>query len=177
MSSDRAVIALVVHALAGAPQELEHHRLREFRRAAHAAVDRVDHAGDLIGGAVEFGCGDNDASCGPRAFRQAGHERAAVLLDALRLLTEDALDLAQEIDEGGFAVARGLGKIGAAPERLAGRSEEHGQRPAAVLAEMVQRRHVDLIDVGTFFAVYFDVDEELVHDVGSRRRPRSSRAP
>ena len=165
----RAVVALVVHALAGAPKELEHHGLRKFGRAAHAAVDGVDHAGDLIGGAVEFRGGDDDAPCGPRAFRQAGHERAAVLLDALRFVTKDALDLAQEVDEGGFAVARGFGKIGAAPERLAIRSEEHGERPAAVLAEMVQRRHVDLVDVGAFFAVHFDVDEEFVHHVGGCR--------
>src|SRR5262245_17985743 len=28
---------------------------------------------------------------------------------------------------------------------------------------MMQRRHVDLIDVGAFLAVHFDVDEEIVH--------------
>src|SRR4029077_21180575 len=78
----RPVVALVVHALARAPKELEHHGLREFWRASHPAVDGVDHAGDLIGGAVELRGRDDDASRGPRAFRQAGHERTAVLLDA-----------------------------------------------------------------------------------------------
>ena len=28
---------------------------------------------------------------------------------------------------------------------------------------MVQRRHVDLVDVGPLFAIDFDVDEQLVH--------------
>src|SRR3981081_2493519 len=84
---DRRVIALVVHALAGTPKEFQHHWLREFRRAAHAAMDGVDHAGDLIGHAVEFrGC-DDDAPRGPRAFRQAGHECTAILLDTLRFVT------------------------------------------------------------------------------------------
>src|SRR5262249_14383407 len=31
------------------------------------------------------------------------------------------------------------------------------------LAEVMQRRHVDLVDVGAFLAVHFDVDEEIVH--------------
>ncbi len=35
-----------------------------------------------------------------------------------------------------------------------------------MLAEMVQRRHVDLVDVRPFFAIDFDVDEQLVHDAG-----------
>ena len=34
---------------------------------------------------------------------------------------------------------------------------------------MVQRRHVDLIDVGAFFAVHFDIDEQVVHDLSDRR--------
>jgi hypothetical protein len=39
------------------------------RRAS--AVNRIDHAGDLIGGPVEFGGGDNDVFRGPCAFGQA----------------------------------------------------------------------------------------------------------
>ena len=33
-----------------------------------------------------------------------------------------------------------------------------------MLAEVMQCRHVDLIDVGPLFAIDFDVDEQLVHD-------------
>src|SRR5204862_5639311 len=95
-------------ALPRAPQKLEHHRLREFWRAAHAAVDGVDHAGKLIGSTVEVGCGNRHASLGARVFRQPRHQRAAVLLDALRLLPEHALDLAQEVGEGGLSITRGL---------------------------------------------------------------------
>src|SRR5262249_43999379 len=135
---DRAEIAPVVQPLAGAPQEFEHHRLREFRRAAHAAMNGIDHARDLARRAVELARADRDAALRAGGRRQARHQRAAVLLDALRLLAEDALDLAQEVDERGLAVARRLREIGAAPERLAGGREEHGQRPAAVLAEMMQ---------------------------------------
>ena len=123
----------------------------------------------MAGCAVEIGCGDHDAPFGPRALREARHQRAAVLLHALRVLAEDALDLAQEVDEGGFSIARGLGKVGAAPEWLAVGGEKHRERPTAVFAEMMQCRHVDLIDVGAFFAVHFDVDEEIVHHLRSCR--------
>ena len=71
----------------------------------------------------------------------------------------ETLDLVQHIDKGRFAVTRGLGKVSAAPDRLAGGGEKHGQLPAALLAQMMQRRHVDLIDVGAFLAIDFDVDE------------------
>src|SRR5262249_24972376 len=100
---------------------------------------------------------------GPRARRKARHQRAAILLHALRVLAENALDLTQQVDERGLSVARGLGKIGAAPERFAVGSEKHRERPTALLGKMMQSRHVDLVDVGAFLAVHFDVDEEIVH--------------
>ncbi len=59
-------------------------------------------------------------------------------------------------------MARLWRKIGAAPERLAVGGEEHGQRPAALLAKGVQRRHVDLVDIGPLLAVDLDVDEGFV---------------
>src|SRR5262245_60444226 len=84
----RPETAAVVHALAGAPQELEHHGLRELWCPAHAAIDRIDHPGDLVGGTVELRRSDHRAPLGARALRQPRHQRAAVLLDALRLLAE-----------------------------------------------------------------------------------------
>ena len=102
-----------------------------------------------------------------RLARGAGeplHQRGAVLLDLLRLFAKQPRDLVQHIDKARPAVARRRRKIRAAPDRLAVGGEKHGQRPAALLAQMMQRRHVDLIDVRPFFAIDFDVDEQLVHD-------------
>ena len=70
---------------------------------------------------------------------------------------------AQHVDEARPAVARGIGEVGAAPERLARRRAEHGERPAALLAQDLQRLHVDGVDVGPLLAVDLDVDEQLVH--------------
>ena len=114
---------------------------------------------------------NRSSSCAPITTLPAGrawlgeprHQRVAVLADLVRLLAKQPRNLAQHVDEGRPAVARGFREIRAAPDRLALRRQEHGQRPAALLAQMMQRRHVDLVDVGALLAVDFDVDEQLVH--------------
>ena len=111
---------------------------------------------------------DHDLAGGPRLLGEPLHQGVAVLADALGLLAEQPRDLAQHIDEGGAAVARVLRKIRAAPHRLARGREEHRERPAALLAEQMQRVHVDLVDVGPLLAVDLDVDEQLVHHARGR---------
>ncbi len=140
--------------------------MRKFRRAARAAIDRIDDAAELPSGAVEFGKPDGGCAGRPRRRGKPFHQCRAVLLDLAGLVTEQPRDLAQHVEEGRFAVARSVGKICAAPDRLAGRREKHGQRPAAVLAKVMQRRHVDLIDVRPLLAIDFDIDEQLVHHAG-----------
>ena len=125
-------------------------------------------------------CGRADIDTCPRgcAFsRQPRHQRVAVLRDLVGLLAKQPRHLAQHIGESRPAVSRGLRKISAAPERLAVRRQEHGQRPAALLAQVMQRRHVDLIDVGPLLAVDFDVDEQRRSSPARWRRPRSFHAP
>ena len=72
----------------------------------------------------------------------------------------------QHVDEGRLAVTRAFRKISPAPNGLAGRREKHRERPATVFAEVMQCRHVNLVDVGPFLTVDFDVDEQIVHDRG-----------
>ena len=50
------------------------------------------------------------------------------------------------------------------------RSQKHRQRPAArSLRNQLMRHLVDLVEVWSFFAIDFDVDEQPVHDVGRAR--------
>ena len=108
-------------------------------------------AGDRVGAAlIEF-------------RREPVFQRVGVLPHLALLVAIDARDLLQHLGEGRAAVARLFRKVGAAPERLCVGGEEHGERPAALLAELVQRRHVDGVDVGALLAVDLDVDEEVVH--------------
>ena len=156
-------------ALAGAPQELEHRALRKFRRAAEPAMDVIERAADRSRRGVELVRADHHLAGGPRLRRQRLHQDIAIVRDALRLVAEQPRDLVHDIDEAGPAIARDLGEIRAAPHRLAVGREEHGERPAALLAERMERRHVDLIDVRAFLAIDLDVDEEVVHHRGGRR--------
>jgi len=105
---------------------------------------------------------------GRHGAERAG-QRLGILQHRLVALAIGARHRLQPLAERGHAPARLRREIGAAPERLAGGGEEHGQRPAALLAHGLQRRHVDVIDVRPLLAVDLDVDEQAVH---LRRRRR-----
>ena len=147
----------------GAPQKSEELRLGKFRRASDPAIHRIDRLHQA------------PAEIGEHLFRWRRARRDAVsglepvlqdirvLPDLVGLITIDPRHFIQYTDECWPPVALLLGEIGAAPERLGVRGEEHGERPPALLAELVQRAHIDRVDVGTLLAVDLDVDEQLVH--------------
>ena len=60
-------------------------------------------------------------------------------------------------------------EVGAAEERPAVGGQEHRHRPAAAVAEGLQRGHVDLVDVGPLLAVDLDAHEMLVEEPGDLR--------
>jgi hypothetical protein len=72
-------------------------------------------------------------------------------------------DRDEHLLERGHPVTRLRREVGAAEERLAGRREEHRQRPPAVAGHRDDRVHVDPVHVRTLLAVDLDVDEALVH--------------
>ena len=154
-------------AKSGAPQERKELRLREFRRAANPAMDRIDRGHEAAG---ELGEPRFRRRLGARtaAWREPFFQRLGVVPDLDRLVAIDPRDFIQYTDECGTTEALLLGEVGAAPERLGAGGEEHGERPTALLAERMQRPHVDRIDVGALLAVDLDVDEEVVHHL--RRR-------
>src|SRR5205807_5310599 len=67
------------------------------------------------------------------------------------------------------AVTRLLGEICPAPERLGIGGEKHREGPAAMLAERVERLHIDAIDIRTFLPVDLGGNEVSVHECGSFR--------
>ena len=77
-------------------------------------------------------------------------------------------DGAQHLGEARPAPALLRREIGAAPEGMAVGRQEHGERPAALLAQQGQGRLIDGIEVGPLLAVDLDVDVELVHQRGRR---------
>src|SRR6266849_5140019 len=150
----------------GAPKQFQHGTLRKFRRLAESTVGLVECTCDGDRGRVQFGGADCNLAGWPRLGRQRRHQRGAIMFDALGFVTKQTSDFSQHVQKTRSTVTRGLGEVSAPPDRLAVAVEKHGQRPAAVLAKMVQGRHVDLVDVGPLLAINFDVDEQLVHDGG-----------
>ena len=70
-------------------------------------------------------------------------------------------------DLGKRAAPARLGRpIGAPEHRRAVGRQEHGQRPAALLAHRMQRRHIDVVDVRPLLAIDLHVDEQAVHQRG-----------
>src|SRR5581483_7758426 len=110
-----------------------------------APVTRTEHVADLASVAVKLAGTDRDLAGRLCALRKAPEQRRAILSDALRLFAKQPRHLTQHVDKSRTAVARLLRKISTAPNGLARGREKHGQRPAALLAQRVQRRHVDLI--------------------------------
>ena len=67
---DGGEVARFAGAQARAPEKLEQRGLRKFRRAARAAIDRIDDAAELARGVVELGRADRDGALPARARRK-----------------------------------------------------------------------------------------------------------
>ena len=145
----------------------------KFRRTADAAQCHVDRLHQTGGHAVqEVGGKRRGVIAGrrQREFLQARDQRAGVLSDRLLVVRPRVGHRLQDLGKSG-AAEPGLGrKVGAAPIGLGIRCEKHCERPAALFAQHVQGVHINGVDVGTFFAVDFDVDEAVVHHRGDLGR-------
>ena len=93
-------------------------------------------------------------------------EGQAAAFHLIALGAPGGIDRVENLPERGPPIAR-LGRpVGPADHRLAVRRQEHGERPAALLAQRMERGHVDVVDIRPLLAIDFDVDEKLVHETG-----------
>ena len=74
-------------------------------------------------------------------------------------------------------VARRVREVRAAVERAPVGRQEDAHRPAAAAGHRLDRRHVDLVEVGPLLAVDLDRDEVPVQLARRSPRPRTTRAP
>ncbi len=144
-----------------AQQELQHHRRRELRRAAEAAVPRVELAGQpeqcrahlLRPGRTRGVPAVAVADAPPRQVR---HDPPGHLGDLLAPVGPGGAHPFQHLAEGGHPVP-GLGReVGAEVERFAVRRQEDGHGPAALPGGGLDRLHVDGVDVRALLAVHLD---------------------
>src|SRR5215468_11686432 len=112
---------------------MEDRRVREFGRAAKAAIRRVDGSNELARDRRELLLREmrRRAVIQPRC--QPRLEIGRVLLDRLFLLRVYAGNIFEHLPEAWAPVARQIGEIGTPEEWHAVRREEHRQGPAALL--------------------------------------------
>ena len=92
-----------------------------------------------------------------------GLERRAVGENCLALVAPRRFNRRQHLAEGRAAPARLRWPIRPAKERRAVGGQEHGERPAPLFAQRMQRGHIMMIDVGAFLAIDLHIDETRVH--------------
>src|SRR3989337_100202 len=91
----------------------------DMRNAVDAAEAHVDLFEEAHRAAIEERRIEPVARHVAREALERVGQSGGVLMDALGLMAIGLMHAAQDVGEGGTAKARGLGKIGAAPERLA----------------------------------------------------------
>ncbi len=153
-------------ALSGPPHHLQKAGLGEFGRALQAAIGRVEHLHELGRGRVEVIKADGDTVLGLGRLLEPLHDGLGVGADLVPFLVVGVGHLLEHLGKAGPPIA-GLGReIGAAPEGRPLPVQEHGERPAAMLAQLLKGGHVDLVDVRPLLPVHLDVHEKRVHLAG-----------
>jgi len=151
------------------PQEAEDRRVGKFRRAADPAIDGIELARQQVRNARQIA----GRKIGTRLGLGHGGEMVEQL-SALRhqrraLFAPGVVHRVENLGEG-RASPTGLRRpVGAPEHRRALGGQKHRQRPSALLAHRVKRRHVDVIDVRPLLSVDFHIDEQPVHQPGGFR--------
>ena len=149
-----------------APEQLQHGTLRELRRAADAAVAAVDLAQQSPRHVLDLCVRDGLAGLAAGEALQGFHQGCSIFVHLVAVGAVGLLDQLQHLLEAGAAEARLEREVGAAPEGLGVGRQEHGERPAPLLAHQRERPLVDGVEVGALLAIHLDVDEEPVHQGG-----------
>ena len=111
------------------------------------------------------GLGHPPRSRGVHRAADARDDLSRLLRDLVRLRVVELFHSLQQRQESRAraAIAVPSGKVRAAEERLAGRRQPGGHRPAAPTGQHLHRAHVDRVEVGPLFPVDLDRDVVRVH--------------
>ena len=163
---NRVAGGVVIIAEIAFPEKGKDGRLRKLGGAPQAAVLRVNGLDQGCRMLVDLGGGYLLGACRRFCLPQSRRDRIGVLVDFLWLFIPDAGYFGKHIAETGPAKFGFGWKIGAAPKWQRFRGEKHGEWPAPLLAQAMERCHIDAVDVRPLFAVDLDVDEARVHQSG-----------
>ncbi len=158
---------LVPGAQIRSPEQFVDRRVGKFGRLTESAVYHVEFLGQprrrlVVNGqrnAVRSGGG---LFRGPD-FLQTVVQRFGGLECLFAFLVPIIRDCGQDLRKARSPITGIRREIRAAPERLSVRRQEHGQRPATLLAQQLKRMLVYGIDIGAFLPVDLHVDIKVVH--------------
>jgi hypothetical protein len=150
-------------------EEAENRRVREFRRPADPSVDGIQEAQERVAHASQIVGADLAAGAGRSLLGEMRHERLPLFEQLFALRPPGVFDRVQDLHERRTAKTRRRRPISAAVDGRSVGRQEHRQRPAALFAQRMQRRHVMVVDVGPLLAIDLDVDEPGVHPSGGLR--------
>ena len=148
----------------GVPQqELQDHRRWELRGAAEPS-GRVDvPLPELARRCIEGRRGDaGSRQRRRRALRQLAHDRCPRLLDLGSSRGPRIDDRLEHTPKRRHAGPVQRGEVGATEDRLAGRRQDAGHRPATRAGQRLGRLHVHRVDIRSLLAINLDADELLV---------------
>ena len=159
---------LVAGAMPMAQHHFQHHRLGKLGRIAITAKPFVILAHLAFGGVIEQSGID----------RSAGNLRIGDLAQVIaqlggaggniiRSFAVGAGHAVQHLGERWQTVARFGREIRAAIKRRTIRREKHRHRPTTVARHRLHRRHINRVNIGSFLAIYLDIDKIRIHN---RRR-------
>ena len=147
-------------------QHLDEHRLRKFRGAPEAGMDRVEVARELCGGLVKQSRGERAHSERHRWAVQKIAHLGCRLSDVGRPFGKSVGDRGQHAFERRHPKTIARRKVGACKKWSAVRQQKNRHRPSAGAGHALDRAHVNLIEVRPLFAVDLDRDEVAVHQRG-----------
>ncbi len=159
---------MMTGALVATQQVFERHRLGKLGRGAEAAVIAVGKLAEFGQRGVEQGqpqVAIFPANAQHFTFERVGQAICGVLNFAAAVGV-GIMDAVQHLLEGRHPVTGLIWVIGAAIEGATVRQEKDGHRPATAPGDRLDSLHVNIVNVGAFFAVHFDVDEQVVHHGG-----------
>ncbi len=144
-------------------QQIDSAGVREFRLVAEAAVRGIELTVRGMEHRIDHARIENAASA-VRYFRfgDGFGERVRGLVHVRAPRFECVGNREQDALEAGAAASIVRREIGAAEKRLSVRSEEGGERPAALSRKRADRGLIARVDVGAFIAIDFHRDVELV---------------
>ena len=157
----------IVEAAVQTKQQGQGRRRWELWLRSEPAVGAVELFRELAEGRAKLVLADRERLAWVLLFPEMCHQLRGRLEQLFPVLTPRFRDAGQQGRKSRSTVAVFGREVRTGEDRFEIRRDEHRHRPPPLaVVHRDGRRHVDIVQIGTFLTVDFDIDEVLVHDRG-----------